>query len=120
MPFRPRIAIVGGGPSGLTLGKLLHQRAIPCTIYEARPRPTPTVLARPSGMLDLREESGLALIRDCGLWPGFEAAVGDCSEPTRVLDHSGAVLHADEGELSSSPQIARNALTDLLLRNLPP
>ncbi|KAK1762542.1 salicylate hydroxylase [Phialemonium atrogriseum] len=116
--FRPRIAIAGGGPSGLALGLLLHRRGIDATIYELRSKPTPGELAKPSGMLDLHEESGLRAIRECGLWDGFQAAVGDCSEATRVLNPDGVVLHADEGELSYRPEIPRNALTDLLVRNL--
>ena len=65
--FRPRIAIVGGGPSGLALGQLLHQRGIRATIYELRAKSTPEELAEPSGVLDLHEESGLAAMRECGL-----------------------------------------------------
>jgi 2-polyprenyl-6-methoxyphenol hydroxylase-like FAD-dependent oxidoreductase len=79
MPFRPRIAIVGGGPSGLALGLLLQQCGICPTIYELRSKPTAEELAKPSGMLDLHEESGLRVMRECGLWDGFQAAVGDCS-----------------------------------------
>ena len=117
--FRPRIAIVGGGPSGLALGQLLHQRGIPATIYELRANSTQEELAKPSGMLDLHEESGLKAMRECGLWDAFQAAVGDCSESMRVIDPDGAVLHTDEGELASRPEIARNALTNLLVQNIP-
>ena len=119
--FRPRIAIVGGGPSGLTLGLLLHQYGISATIYEARAKPTPEELAQPSGMLDLHEESGLAAIHECGLFDDFQAAVAtsNCSEAMRVLNADGQVLHSDEGELSTRPEIARNALTALLLQHLP-
>lgn len=117
--FQPRIAIAGGGPSGLALGQLLHQHGIRATIYELRARCTQEELAKPSGMLDLHEESGLTAIRECGLWDGFQAAVGDCSESMRVLKPDGAVLHTDESELASRPEIARNALTDLLIQNVP-
>ena len=118
MPFRPRIAIVGGGPSGLALSLLLQQRGICPTIYELRSKPMPEELAKPSGMLDLHEESGLRVMRECGLWDGFQAAVGDCSEACRVLNPQGTVLHTDEGELASRPEIARNALTNLLIKNV--
>jgi 2-polyprenyl-6-methoxyphenol hydroxylase-like FAD-dependent oxidoreductase len=117
--FRPRIAIVGGGPSGLALGRLLHQRGIHTTIYELRAKATQQELAKPSGMLDLHEESGLAAMHECGLWEGFQAAVGDCSEAMRVLNRDGVVLHTDEGELASRPEIPRNSLTSLLLESIP-
>ena len=117
--FQPRIAIVGGGPSGLALGKLLQQRGIQSTIYELRNKPTQEELTKPSGVLDLHEESGLKVIRECGLWDGFEAALGDCSEEQIVMNPEGVVLHTDKGELRSRPEIPRNALSELFLNNIP-
>jgi 2-polyprenyl-6-methoxyphenol hydroxylase-like FAD-dependent oxidoreductase len=67
----PRIAIIGGGPSGLTVGLLLHKRGIPFTIFELRQRLTDEELAKPSWMLDLHEESGIAAIKECGLYDEF-------------------------------------------------
>lgn len=58
-------------------------------------------------------------MRECGLWDGFQAAMGDCSESMRVMNSDGAVLHTDEGELASRPEIARNALTNLFIQNVP-
>ena len=117
--FRPRIAIAGAGPGGLVLGQLLHQHGIDVTIYDLRGKATSKELADPSGMLDLHEESGMKAMRECGLWDGFQAAVGDCSEMMRVMNSKGTVLHADEGELESRPEIARNALTTLLIGKIP-
>jgi 2-polyprenyl-6-methoxyphenol hydroxylase-like FAD-dependent oxidoreductase len=118
MPFRPRIAIVGGGPSGLALGLLLKQRGICPTIYELRSKPTPEELAKPSGMLDLHKESGLRVMRECGLWAGFQAAVGDCSEACRVLNPQGTVLYTEEGKFATRPEIPRNALANLLINSV--
>ncbi|KAH7150441.1 salicylate hydroxylase [Dactylonectria estremocensis] len=119
MPFLPRIAIVGGGPSGLALSLLLEQQGIRTSIYELRDEMTPQELAKPSGMLDLHEESGLKVMRECGLWADFQAAVGDCSEACRVLDTKGTVLHTDNGELASRPEISRHSLTSILLKKVP-
>ena len=119
MPFRPRIAIVGGGPSGLALSLLLKQRGMRSTIYELRSKTTTQELAKPSGMLDLHEESGLRVVGECGLWDSFQAAVGDCSEACRVLNPQGTVLHTDEGGLEPRPEIVRNALTSIFMKNIP-
>lgn len=67
----PRIAIVGGGPSGLTIGLLLHKRGVPFTIFELRSRPSEEELSLPAGVLDLHKESGLSVIRELDLLPEF-------------------------------------------------
>ncbi|OQD72894.1 hypothetical protein PENDEC_c018G01593 [Penicillium decumbens] len=116
----PSIAIVGGGPSGLTLGLLLHRHGIPSTIFELRQKPTDEELAKPSGMLDLHEESGLAAIRECELYDQFLQLTGECSEAQKVSDKDGNILYQDEGELSERPEISRHSLTRLLSSHLPP
>ncbi|KAL3460631.1 hypothetical protein BJX64DRAFT_179673 [Aspergillus heterothallicus] len=119
-PNKPRIAIIGGGPAGLTLGLLLSKRDIPFTIFELRHKPTSEELAKPSGMLDLHEESGLAALRECGLYDRFLQLTGETSEAQKVLDKDGYILHEDEGELSERPEISRHALINLLASDLPP
>ncbi|KAL4747448.1 hypothetical protein BDW72DRAFT_209637 [Aspergillus terricola var. indicus] len=121
MPFKPpKIAISGGGPAGLTLGLLLHKNHIPFTIYELRQKPTKADLAKPSGMLDLHEESGLAALRECGLYDTFLTLTGECSQAQRVADKDGNIIYADDGGLSQRPEISRHALTNLLTEHLPP
>ncbi|KAL2871511.1 FAD-dependent oxidoreductase [Aspergillus lucknowensis] len=117
---QPRIAIIGGGPAGLTLGLLLHKHNIPFTIFELRQKPTDDELAKPSGMLDLHAESGLAALRECGLYNKFHQLTGECSEAQKVSDKDGNILYSDEGEQSERPEISRHALTKLLFSHLPP
>lgn len=112
---QPRIAIVGGGPAGLTFGLLLHQRGIPFTIFELRQKPSDKEL----GMLDLHNESGLAAIRECGLFGQFLQLTGECTEADKVADMHGNILYADKGGVSERPEISRHALTKLLSSHLP-
>ncbi|KAI9147237.1 Monooxygenase asqM [Paramyrothecium foliicola] len=118
MSIKPRIAIVGGGPAGLTLGLLLHKKNIPFTLYELRQKPAAEDLSRPSGMLDLHEDTGLAVIKACGLHKKFLPLTGECTENFIVAERNGKILFTSEGE-NTRPEISRNNLTKLLLGNLP-
>ncbi len=54
----PRIVIVGGGLSGLTLARALHVRGLAATVYELDAEPT-SPGAAPGHPLDLRADAGL-------------------------------------------------------------
>lgn len=116
---QPRIAIIGSGPSGLTLGALLHKRNVPFTIFELQERPTEEQLARPAGSLDLHEHTGLAALEECGLLEQFHALPGECTEAQILSDKHGNVLYADKGEGRNRPEISRHQLVKLLLPCLP-
>ncbi|POR33261.1 Tetracycline resistance protein from transposon [Tolypocladium paradoxum] len=118
-PSQPRTAIIGGSPARLTVSLLLHRRSIPFTIFELRQKPTDEELAKPWGMLDLHEESGLAAIRECGLYDQFLQLTGEYAETQKVSDKDGNILYMDEGEMSQRPEISRHALTKLLSSHLP-
>lgn len=116
---QPRIAIIGGGPAGLTLGALLNKHGVPFNIYELRPRPTEKELAEPSGMLDLHEESGLAAVRACGLYEKFIPLTGDCEESMIVSDKHGNILHSDRAGVAERPEISRHNIIKLFLSKIP-
>nr|KAK5436967.1 hypothetical protein LTR18_009332 [Exophiala xenobiotica] len=118
-PYQPRIAIVGAGPAGLTVGILLHKHNIPFTIFELRSKPTDEDLAKPVGMLDLHEESGLAALKECGLLDKFRSHTTVCTEFQIIANKEGHIIHTDEGGHDTRPEISRNSLTKLLLDQLP-
>ena len=117
---KPRIAIIGAGPAGLTAGLLLHNRGIEATIFELRQQPTAEELDQPSGMLDLHDESGLAAIRECGLYDEFLKLTGECAEVVKIVDMAGNILYEEkESDEVHRPEISRHALTKLLSSHLP-
>ncbi|KAJ3227078.1 hypothetical protein HDU81_006950 [Chytriomyces hyalinus] len=126
MPFKqPTIAIIGGGPGGLTLAALLHKHAVNFTLYDLRPRPTPEDMAKLSGSLDMHAEAGLAAIEALGITVEFTALTGECSEATRIANYTAEILYDEDeapeepSDLPSRPEISRNNLTTLLLSHIP-
>jgi 2-polyprenyl-6-methoxyphenol hydroxylase-like FAD-dependent oxidoreductase len=115
----PRIAIIGGGPAGLTAGVLLHKHGIPFTIFELRHKPTVEELAQPIGMLDLHEESGLTAIRECALFDEFVPLTGDCAEMMKLSDKDGNIVFTHDSEKAHRPEISHHALSQFLISRLP-
>ena len=114
------IAIVGGGPGGLTLARLLQQGGMQVAVYE-RDR---SRRARVQGSaLDLHEESGLAALEAAGLVDAFWANHRPDLDRLRLTDSNGTVLHDHGRSVSgagSRPEIERGPLRDLLLDSLQP
>jgi len=112
-----RIAIVGGGPGGLTLARLLHVQGLPCTVFERDEHPH----ARPQGgTLDLHEDGGLQALDQAGLAPQFRAIARYEDQGTKLIDREGRVLFEEEDAADGNrPEADRTALRDLLLGSLP-
>ena len=115
-----RIAIVGGGPGGLTLARLLQQRGAQVTVYERDQSRS----ARVQGSaLDLHEDSGLAALEAAGLTEAFWANHRPDLDSLRLTDSDGTVLHDHSRRMSGPgkrPEIERGPLRDLLLDSLQP
>ena len=115
---RKNIAIVGGGPGGLTLARLLQQGGAKVVVYE-RDR---SRSARVQGSaLDLHEGSGLAALEAAGLMEAFWANHRPDLDRLRLTDASGTVLHDHARRMSGDgkrPEIERGPLRDLLLDSL--
>ncbi len=114
------IAIVGGGPGGLTLARLLQQSGAHVTVYERDQSRD----ARVQGSaLDLHEDSGLAALEAAGLTGAFWANHRPDLDRLRLTDASGNILHDHPRQTSGAgkrPEIERGPLRDLLLDSLQP
>ena len=113
------IAIVGAGPGGATLARLLQMRGFRVKVFER----DASVSARPQGgSLDLRPDSGQLAIDRAHLGKTFECSSRDAAKAFRMIDAQGndmpgvgAETHEDAG-----PEIDRGDLRQLLLDSLAP
>ncbi|MFF5103415.1 FAD-dependent oxidoreductase [Streptomyces sp. NPDC000134] len=110
----PRIAVVGGGPAGLTFARVMHRHGRPVTVLERDPAPD----ARPpGGTLDLHEGMGQLALKKAGLLTEFAALSRPEGQAMRVLDTDGTVLRdwRPRPDDRANPEIDRGQLRDLLL-----
>ncbi|MFD7731612.1 FAD-dependent oxidoreductase [Kitasatospora phosalacinea] len=115
------VAIVGGGPGGLTLARLLTAGGnARVTVYE---RDSGRAARTQGGTLDLHADTGQRALRAAGLTRAFRRHARPEGEDMLLLDPSGTVLHRDDTPDDSPalrPEIDRTDLRDLLLDSLPP
>ena len=117
MPKPSCIAIVGGGPGGLMLARLLQRRGCEVTVFErdahAGERPQ-------GGSLDLHAETGQRAMRLAGLEAAFLAAARPEDQGDRLYDRHGALLFDRDGSDDDRPEIDRAVLRQILLDGLGP
>lgn len=116
-----KIAIVGGGPGGLTLARLLQLKGVDAIVYE---RDLNKDVRVQGATLDLHEESGLEALRRAGLLEEFRANYRPAAGKLRILDKH-ANIHLDDHALEKTyaedrPEIDRAPLRRILLESLKP
>lgn len=125
----PNIAIIGAGPVGTTLARLLLIQApsTTVTIFEGEPSPN---FRSQGGTLDLHTVTGLAALKEAGLWDEFlkharydgEALLMTDKDlkpffqvrPSLSPDQKGILMNGQR------PEIDRSALRQMLAESLPP
>jgi 2-polyprenyl-6-methoxyphenol hydroxylase-like FAD-dependent oxidoreductase len=114
-----RIAIVGGGPGGLTLARILQTRGIEVAVFErdqnAHERPQ-------GGTLDLHPESGQVAVHLAGLDEQFRRIARYEDQGMVRLGKAGQVLFEMKAEEGSGdrPETDRTELRQMLLDALQP
>jgi 2-polyprenyl-6-methoxyphenol hydroxylase-like FAD-dependent oxidoreductase len=115
-----QIAIIGGGPGGLTLARLLQLQGASVHVYERDRSPD----ARVQGSaLDLHANSGLAALEAAGLIDQFWKNYRPDLKQLRLTDPHGNILHDHARTVEGAgkrPEIDRGPLRDLLLDSLAP
>ncbi|MCF6404214.1 FAD-dependent monooxygenase [Chitinophaga filiformis] len=117
-----KIAIVGGGPGGLTLARILQMNNADVKVYE---RDAGKDARAQGATLDLHYESGLKALREAGLMEAFKANYRPGADRLRVMDkHASVVMEDADREKGAEeyfrPEIDRGPLKQLLLESLHP
>ncbi|RYY56143.1 MAG: hypothetical protein EOO05_18965, partial [Chitinophagaceae bacterium] len=120
-----KVAIIGGGPGGLTLARLLQLQDVQVKVYERDLDKNARVQGSP---LDLHDESGLAAITKAGLLEEFKKHFMAGADRTVITNPQAEVLYSDHdhpkeedfGHQYFRPEIDRGVLRRMLLDSLKP
>jgi 2-polyprenyl-6-methoxyphenol hydroxylase-like FAD-dependent oxidoreductase len=117
------IAVVGGGPGGLILARLLQMKGYKVKVYE---RDKDQYVRQQGATLDLHEESGLKALIAADLLNEFKKHYRPHADKLRLTDHN-AVIHVDDhtsgtpvetSGASFRPEIDRGPFRDLVIAAL--
>lgn len=112
----PAIAIIGGGPSGLALARLLEVNKIDYVVYE---RDATSSVEGQGGSLDIHGKTGQVVLKEAGLFDEFKKYARWDATKTLIQDKNGTT-HLTFGEEQDSPEIDRASLRKILLESIPP
>lgn len=113
----PDVAILGGGPAGLSLAAILERHGISYTVFERTAKNTPPR----GGCLDLHPQGGQIALKDAGeaiyeKWRSL-ARGGDATKANVFNPKMDHVLSFDDGR--DSPEVERHDLAQTLLMGIP-
>ena len=116
----PRVAIIGAGPAGSTLARLLVRASIPVTIFEGD---SSMSVREQGGTLDLHTNTGLKALREAGLYEEYSQYARYDGEALNMADKNlvSVIKLGGTTEASSRgrPEIDRARLRQILVNSLP-
>lgn len=118
-----KVAIIGGGPGGLTLARLLQKKGIDVKVYE---RDENRNVRQQGHTLDLHEDTGLKAMQEAGLMEEFKKHYRPGADKMRIANKDMNVVFDDQevkpqedfGNEHFRPEIDRGPLRDLLIASL--
>jgi len=111
-----KIAVIGAGPVGLTIARLLQQKGVAVTVYERDKDPQARIWG---GTLDLHKDSGQLAIKKAGLLENYYAIALPMG--INIADEQGNVFFSKRPTPENqydNPEINRNDLRKILLDSL--
>jgi 2-polyprenyl-6-methoxyphenol hydroxylase-like FAD-dependent oxidoreductase len=118
-----QVAIIGGGPGGLTLARLLQRKGVAVTVYE---RDIDKTGRQQGATLDLHDDTGLKALQEAGLLDEFKKYYRPGADKLRITDSHASICYDDQadsrqdtfGQEAFRPEIDRGPLRELLMASL--
>ena len=119
------IAVVGGGPGGLILARLLQLKGANVKVYERDFNQNARLIGSP---LDMHEGSGMAALREADLLDEFKKNFRPGADKTLIVNERAEIFYSDHetapemdfGSEHFRPEIDRGPLRNMLLNSLQP
>ena len=116
----PKIAIIGAGPAGCTLARLLIRANISVTVFESE---SSLDCRTQGGTLDLHADTGIAVLKKAGLYNDFLKYARFDGEALTIADKNLKKYVCMKGTTSKTsrgrPEIDREKLRLILVQSLP-